>query len=203
MEAWLCRSLALRSRLWNREVSRLAASRSSSSASHSACDRSRALSCDCSSTKASAMPSSLSARSWSRVGCVSIAVFSSMEVTRPTDVVVDYRRLVRGRCEPLAIAVGLQDRVDRAVGSRADLQRPAAGGLQPLGPVALDEPHDADAGAKALLGVRALAQDDLDQRRGFGTDLAGLPRDPLRRPIGVALVARRHVLAQRRVLAVR
>src|SRR6516165_3348363 len=89
-------------------------------------------------------------------------MFSSMEVTRPTDVVVDYRRLVRGRCKPLAIAVGLQDRVDRAVGSRTDLQRPAAGGLQPFGPVTLDEPHDTDAGAEALLGVCALAQDDLD-----------------------------------------
>src|SRR5580700_4651456 len=95
-------------------------------------------------------------------------MFSSMEVTRPTDVVVDYRRLVRGRCAPLAISVGLQDRVDRAVGSRADLQRPTAGGLHPFGPVALDEPHDADAGAEALLGVRAFAQDDLDQRRGLG-----------------------------------
>ena len=59
-------------------------------------------------------------------------MFSSMEVTRPTDVVVDYRRLVRGRCAPLAISVGLQDRIDRAVGSRANLQRPTAGGLHPL-----------------------------------------------------------------------
>src|ERR1700687_732878 len=117
-------------------------------------------------------------------------MFSSMEVTRPTDVIVDDRRLVRGRCVPLAITVGLQDRVDRAVGSRADLQRSAAGGLQPLCPVALDEPHDADAGAEALLGVRSLAQDDLDQRRGLGADLTGLPRNPLQRPIGVALVAR-------------
>src|ERR1700676_2764935 len=98
-------------------------------------------------------------------------MFSSMEITRPPDVVVDYRRLVRGRCAPLAISVGLQDRIDRAVGSRADLQRSAAGVLHPLGPVALDEPHDADAGAEALLRVGALAQDDLDQCRGLGADL--------------------------------
>src|ERR1700735_3566139 len=83
-------------------------------------------------------------------------MFSSVEVTRPTDVFVDYRRLARGRCVPPAIAGGLQGRVDRAVGSRADPQPPAAGGLQPLGPVAFDEPHDADAGAEALLGVGAL-----------------------------------------------
>ena len=108
-----------------------------------------------------------------------------------------------GGARRLAISVGLQDRIDRAVGSRADLQRPTAGGLHPLGPVALDEPHDADAGAEALLGVRALAQDDLDQCRGLGADLTGLPRNPLQRPIGVALVARRHVIAHRRVLAIR
>jgi hypothetical protein len=35
----------------------------------------------------------------------------------------------------------------------------------------------ADAGAEALLGVRALAQDDFDQRRGLGADLTGLPRN--------------------------
>src|SRR5271154_3776208 len=113
-------------------------------------------------------------------------MFSSMEVTRPTDVVVDYRRLVRGRCAPLAISVGLQDRVDRAVGSCADLQRPTAGGLHPLGPVALDEPHDADAGAEALLGVRALAQDDSAKPGGFGADPTALRRPPLQLPIGVA-----------------
>ena len=120
-----------------------------------------------------------------------------------TDVAVDYRRPVRGRCGPLAIEVVLQDRVDGGVGARADLQRPAAGGLEPLGPVALGQPQDADAGAEALLGVRPLAQDDLDECRGVAPDLAGPPLEALRRPVGVAPVARRHVLAHRRVLAVR
>src|ERR1700693_1592787 len=63
----------------------------------------------------------------------------SVDVTRPTDVVVVYPRLVRGRCEPLAIAVGLQDRVDRAVGSCGDLQLPAAGCPPSLCPAALFE----------------------------------------------------------------
>ena len=56
---------------------------------------------------------------------------------------------------------------------------------------------------KPCSGWVRLAQDDLDQRRGVAADLAGLPLDPLRRPVGVALVARRHVLAHRRVLSVR
>src|SRR5882757_10327671 len=109
---------------------------------------------------------------------------SSMEVGGATDVAVDDRRLVRGGYGPLAIAVGLQDRVDRAVGARADLERPATSGFQPLTTVELGEPQVADAGAEALFGVRALPQDDLDQRRGMAADLTGLPPQPLRRPVG-------------------
>src|SRR5437660_8912246 len=80
-------------------------------------------------------------------------MFSSMEIGGATDVAVDDRRPVRGGCGPLAIAVGLQDRADRGVGARTDLKRAGAGGLKPLSPVALGQPQDADAGAKALLGV--------------------------------------------------
>ena len=86
-----------------------------------------------------------------------------------------YRRPVRGRCRPSAIEVVLEDRVDRAVGARTDLERAAASGFEPLAAIGLGEPQDADAGAEALLGVRALPQDDLDQRRGVAADLAGLP----------------------------
>ena len=61
-----------------------------------------------------------------------LLMFSSMEVTGATDVGVAYRRPVRGGAGRLAIEVVLQDRVDRGVGARADLQRPTAGGLQPF-----------------------------------------------------------------------
>src|ERR1700674_4678738 len=127
---------------------------------------------------------------------------SSMEVGGATDVAVDYRRPVRGGYGPLAIAVGLQDRTDRGVGARTDLERPGAGGLEPFAAVALGQPQDAHAGAEALLGMRSLAHDDLDQGRRVAPDLGGLPLDALRRPVGIALVARRHVLAHCRVLAV-
>src|SRR6266436_795569 len=191
MAAWPWRRWAARSRIWKRLVLRLAASRSSSSANHSACESSAAWAWFCSSTKASAMPSRFNALSWSKVGWVSI-VFSSMEVTGATDVGVRNRRPVRGRCRPFGFEVVLQDRIDGSEGARADLQRPAAGRLQPVAAIALDQPDDPDRGAKALLGVRALAHDDLDQRRGVAPDLAGLPPDPLRRPIGVAPMAARH-----------
>jgi hypothetical protein len=77
---------------------------------------------------------------------------------------VRYRRPVRGHGGPLAIEVVLEDRVDGAVRARPDLQRPAAGHLEPLAAIGLGQPQDADAGAEALLRVSALAQDDLDQR---------------------------------------
>src|SRR5438552_1896399 len=109
------------------------------------------------------MPSSFMARSWSSVGCFSIQV-SSVEVRRATDVVVNDRRPVRGGLGPLAIALGLQDRLHRRERARADLQCSRAGCLQPLGAIALGEPNDADAGAEALLGMFALAQNDLDER---------------------------------------
>ena len=98
-----------------------------------------------------------------------------MEVAGATDVGVHYRRPVRGGGGPSAIEVGLQDRGDRGVGARADLERAAAGGFQPLMPEAVGVPEDADRGAEALLGMRALAQDDLDQRRCLRPDLVARP----------------------------
>jgi len=112
-----------------------------------------------------------------------------MEVGWAADIVVSYRRPVRGRCRPLAIEVVLQDRVDRAVGACTDLERTTASGFEPFAAKALGEPQDADAGTEALLGVRALLQDDLDEGRGVLTDLSGFPPQALRRPIGIALMA--------------
>jgi hypothetical protein len=112
-------------------------------------------------------------------------MFSSMEVSRATDVALDDRRPVRGGYGPLAIAVGLQDRADGGVGAGADLKRPGAGGLKPLSPVTLGQPQDADAGPEALLGVGLLGEDELDECRRVAPDLARLPLQALRRPVRV------------------
>src|ERR1700730_1680845 len=101
------------------------------------------------------------------------------------------------------MAVDLRDRARGGEGARADLERAGAGGLKPLSPVALGQPQDADAGAEALLGVGLLGEDELDECRRVTPDLTSLPLQAPRRPVRVALVARRHVLAHRRVLAVR
>ena len=136
-------------------VPRSAASRSSSSASHSACAR-LGLLCASSSMKASTMPSRLSARA-DHGGCGSIGRHLLNGSRWGPDVVVRYRRPVRGRCRPLAIEVVLEDRVDGAVGARPDLERAGASGFETLAATGLDEPQDADASAEALLGVRAPA----------------------------------------------
>lgn len=47
--------------------------------------------------------------SWSMVGWVSVAYLLLSGSNRATDVVVRYRRSVRGGCGPFAIEVGLQD----------------------------------------------------------------------------------------------
>src|ERR1700676_2922603 len=117
-----------------------------------------------------------------------------MEVTGATDVGVRNRRPVRGRGGPFGFEIVLQNRIDGGEGARADLQRPAAGCLQPVAAIALDQPDNAEPGPESLLRVRALAHDGLDQRRGIAPDLAGLPPDPLRRPVGIAPMASRRGL---------
>ena len=81
------------------------------------------------------------------------------------DVVVRDRRPVRGHCRPSAIEAVLQDRMDRAVGARADLDGAATGSFEARMAIGLGEPQDADAGAETLLGVRPLPQDDLEAPR--------------------------------------
>ena len=100
-----------------------------------------------------------------------------------------------------AIEAVLQDRVDMAIGARADGDRARARGLEPLGAVALGEAQDAEARAVALLGVRAIGEDRLDQLLGGGPDALGPVDDPRRRPLQVLLVGLRHVRRDRRVAA--
>ena len=65
------------------------------------------------------------------------------------------------------------------------------------------QPQDAEAGAEALLGMGPFMQDRGDQRLGAGADRRRFMADLLRRPVGVAPVARWHVVAQGCVAAVR
>src|SRR5882672_726325 len=106
-----------------------------------------------------------------------------------------------GARQRLTIEAVVEDGVDRAVRSGADLEATAAGRLEAVDAVLAGEPQDAHAGAEALLGVRAAAQDDVDQGGGVWPDGGGFALDALVRPAGVAAMRARHVLGHGSVAA--
>ena len=77
----------------------------------------------------------LERRSWSSVGCVSIDCFSSTVVLGATDVVVSYRRPVRGGFGSSAIQVVLQDGVDGGDRSARRSRAPGRSRPRALAPV--------------------------------------------------------------------
>src|SRR5437868_11266965 len=120
------------------------------------------------------MPDSPSWPSWSSIGWVSIA-FSSVVVARSADIGVEDRHAVGGRpLRRLAIELVVEDRAHRAVGQRADLDRPRGGGFEAIGTEWPHQPHDAEAGSEALFGMRPALQDQLAQRGSSWTDRGGL-----------------------------
>jgi hypothetical protein len=65
-------------------------------------------------------------------------------------------------------------------------QRASAGRLDALGTIALDQAQDSDAGAKALLGMRPRAQDNVNQHSGIPTDCLGFVSDAFVGPVAIA-----------------
>src|SRR5438128_3050617 len=132
------------------------------------------------------MPDRPSWPNWSSIGWVSTA-FSSVVVARSADIGVEDRHTIGGRplCR-LAIEPVVEDRAHRAVGQRADLDRPRGGGFEAIGAERPHQPHDAEAGAEPLLRVGPALQDQLAQRGSSWADRSGLAANALDRPIGVA-----------------
>ena len=62
-----------------------------------------------------------------------------------------------------------------------------------MSPSRLAETQDAEARAVALLGVRPIREDGLDEGRGLRADGAGPGDEARRRPLQVALMRLRHV----------
>src|SRR6185312_12891037 len=83
-------------------------------------------------------------------------------------------------CGPVCgttIEVVGENRFDRAVGARADVDRTRRGRFEPFATIGSGEPDDAETGAEALLGMRPLVEDKIAQcqrrrpdRRGIFTD---------------------------------
>src|ERR1700738_1920410 len=140
------------------------------------------------------MPARPSWLNWSSIGWVSTA-FSSVVVTRSADIGVEDRHAIGGRpLRRLAIELVIEDRTHRTVGQGGDLDCPRGGGFEAIGAERPHEPHDAEAGPEALLRVGPALQDQLAERGGSWADRSGLAANALDRPVGVAAMARRHVL---------
>src|SRR6516164_1505059 len=103
-------------------------------------------------------------------------------------------RLSRPSIQPV-----LEDRLDRTVGTGADIETAIAGRLQPRGAVLARQPQDAEASAVALLGMWPALQDQRGELGGARANRRRLTADPLDRPFGVTPVGTRHVLGDCRM----
>lgn len=110
--------------------------------------------------------------------------------------------LVVGRLvEESAIKSVLEDRTDRGDGASLDEDAASTGCIDARIVVAPGQRQDAEAGAKALLGMRPGSDDSLEKGSGRRTNpLAGCDQ-PSRRPLAVAAMGARHVIGNRRVAA--
>ena len=93
------------------------------------------------------------------------------------------RRCVRGallRGTPIEVVV--EDGFDRTVGARADVDGALRCGFQTLGAMGAGQPHNAETGAKALFGMRALFQDQFAERRRRRSDQARVGAESIVQP---------------------
>src|SRR5205085_3660404 len=145
------------------------------------------------------MPDRPSWPNWSSIGWVA-TVFSSVVVARSADIGVKDRHTIGRRLlRRLVIELVVEDRAHRAVGQRADLDRPRGGGFEAIGAERPHQAHNAEAGTEALFGMQPALQDQLAQRSGGRADRSGLAANALDRPVSVPPMARRHVLGHRGV----
>src|SRR5258708_4762890 len=90
------------------------------------------------------------------------------------------------------------DRGDRA---RLDQDAASAGRIDARIVVAPGQRQDAEAGAKALLGMRPGSDDGLEKRSGRGPNLLAGSDQSSGRPLAVAAMGARHVIGDRGVAA--
>src|ERR1700730_18161592 len=112
---------------------------------------------------------------------------SSMVVAGATDVgVVGQQLALPGGAGRPFVEPMLEDRLDRPVGTGADVETAIAGRLQPVGAVLPRQAQYAEAGAVALLGMWPAVQNQLGELGGAWTDCRRLTANPLKGPLGIA-----------------
>jgi len=97
-----------------------------------------------------------------------------VEIALTADIAVAQGLLVERLVEESAIKAILEDRTDRGDGARLDQNAASAGRIDARIVVAPGQRQNAEAGAKALFGMRPGSDDSLEKGGGRGTNpLAG------------------------------
>jgi hypothetical protein len=119
----------------------------------------------------------------------------SVEVARTANIgMIEQRRLVAALARGGTIQIVGKDGGDAPVVHCADLERPSGDRLGTRRLDAAIEPQDAEAGSKALLGMRAMREDSNDQRFGVRANGSRPAPEAVRRPFGVTAMRARHVV---------
>src|ERR1700751_5934380 len=119
-----------------------------------------------------------------------------MVVARPAYVGVEQRGVVDGRSRRCAVELVIEDRAHRAVGQGADLDGSGRCGFEASGAERPNQADDAETGAEALFRMWPALQDQIAKGSGGRADRSSGAANAFNGPIGVAPVARRHVLGE-------
>src|ERR1700751_462385 len=119
---------------------------------------------------------------------------TSVEIVPAADVAVAQGLMFEGLVDEGAIQAVLEDGADRGDGSRLDQKAASAGGVDALGAVAIDQRQNAEAGAKALLGMGPGRDHGLEEGGGRRTDPLAGGDHAGGRPLAVAPMGAGHVV---------
>jgi hypothetical protein len=126
-----------------------------------------------------------------------------MVIARAADVgMKDRRALCGARMDGMPIELVVEDGANRSVSERADLDGAGGGGFQPRDTKWARQMEDAEAGAKALLGVGPLLENEIAERRGCRPDEGGVSTDAAYGPVSITAMTGWHVVGDGGVLAV-
>ena len=131
-----------------------------------------------------------------RVGEQQRSPWGLMVVARPADVGVEQRDIIDGRSRRRSVELVIEDRAHRAIGQGADLDGSGRCGFEASD---AERPHQADdteTGAEALFRMRPALKDQIAKGSGGRADRSGGAANAFNGPIGVAPVARRHMLGK-------
>src|ERR1700692_2111387 len=133
--------------------------------------------------------------------CQHRGLHGSVEIALAADVAMAQGLVIGRLVEEGAIKAVIEDRTDRCDGASLDQDAASAGGIDARVVVAPGQRKNAEAGAKALLGMRPCSDDGLEKRRGGGADLLAGSDQSSGRPFAVAAMGARHMIGNCSVAA--